>query len=129
MDKFTSTVCVVPLDVGDCWCRGLIHDKTMMESHQVKTAAAVCLVVLRVDGHAAGMRRLFDHLGLMISYDRLRVAGFAMRTRLVSVERVFKRFDGRVTYDEGDGDRRWWAPAEPGVTWLRVGPGLEPGHK
>ncbi len=117
--KFNSVVCVVPLAVGDCWCRGLIHDQVMMCEHDPAGLSPVVLVVLRADGYAAGMRRLFLHLLLTSEMQDLRVAGFAMRTRLVSVESVFKRFAGVMTYDEQDGDRRWWAPAEPGLTWLR----------
>ncbi len=127
--KFNSVVCVVPLAVGDCWSRGLIHDQVMMLEHDHQAPFPVILVVLRADGYAGGMRRLFLRLLWISEMQGLTVSGFAMRTRLASVESVFKRFAGVMTYDELDGDRRWWAPAEPGLTWLRstFRPGLEPG--
>ena len=88
----------------------------MQENGCGRVPCPAVLVILRVDGNAGGMRRLFAWLR---AFARERpIAGFAMRTRLASVERVFQRFGGTMTFDEQDGDRRWWAPAEPGVSWL-----------
>lgn len=118
MTPLFTILAVRPL-VAEAWRTGTINDYTvMMESCAYLVPCPVVLVVLRVDGHQAGMRRLFAWLSDFAG--RREIAGFAMRTRLASVERVFQRFGGVMTFDEGDGDKRWWAPAEPGVTWLRA---------
>ena len=117
MEKRLFTVLPLRPLVAEAWCAGRIGDYTAMyETCSFVIPCPVVLVILRVDGHAGGMRRLFAWLR---DVARTRpIAGFAMRTRLAAVERVFERFQGRVTFDEGDGDRRWFAPAEPGLSWL-----------
>jgi hypothetical protein len=116
MEKHLFTVIAAPVDLATSWSRGQIEDWLLLLAHS-PALPAPALVILRVDGRAAGMRALFAWLR-EIARTR-EIAGCAMRTRLASVERVFQRFGGRMTFDEQDGDRRWWAPAEPGVSWLR----------
>ena len=117
MEKCFSTVIAVHVALAEVWADGHLSDSDLLACHS-PALPSPALVILRVDGGAGGMRRLFAWLR---EFARERtIAGFAMRTRLASVERVFQRFGGTMTFDELDGDRRWWAPAEPGVAWLRL---------
>jgi hypothetical protein len=115
MEKHLFTVVAVPGAVAEAWAAGRLGDWDLLWGHSPALPAPV-LVILRVDGGPAGMRALFAWLRGQAR--GCSVQGFATRTRLAGVERVFQRFGGRVTFDEGDGDRRWWAPAQPGVAWL-----------
>jgi hypothetical protein len=115
MEKRLFTVIAVPADLALGWARGQIEDWLLLLAH-CPALPAPALVILRVDGRAAGMRALFAWLRAFARGHE--IAGFAMRTRLAGVERVFQRFGGTVSFDEGDGDRRWWAPPGPGVAWL-----------
>jgi len=120
MGKWLFTVLPVYPDAALLWAEGILPDKFLFNWLVQPECEAFTLVIARVDGRAAGMRALFAWLRQV---DDLRnCQGFAMRTRLAAVERVFQRFGGRMTFDEGDGDRRWFAPAAPGVAWLLSDP-------
>lgn len=120
LHKHPFTCFYVPTGIAEIWLAGEMVDKELMEWATLASnfERGLVIVILRVDGGAGGMRRLFAWLRGVARAKGREIAGFAMRTRLASVERVFERFQGRVTFDEGDGDRRWFAPAEPGVSWL-----------
>jgi hypothetical protein len=117
MEKHPFTVIAARPAVADAWLNGILNDFILIQENGGPVPCPCVLVVLRVEGQAAGMRALFAFLAGLIGQG-IKPAGFGMRTRLASVARVFERFGGWVTFDEGDGDRRWYAPAEPGLSWL-----------
>lgn len=109
-------------DVGRAWSKGQLGDHALIHlANCISLPCPVCLVVMRVDGNAAGMRALFGFLSDVVCREGVLVAGFACRTRLAPVARVMRGFMG-TAWDENDGtgDCRWWAPAEPGCAWLQV---------
>jgi len=115
------TIIPVAGDVGRAWASGRLGDVELIYLAVINPPLPrpVCWVILRVDGHVAGMRALFCRLKELCCVEGVQTAGFAMRTRLVSVANIFMRFEGRLTRDDGDGDYRCWAPGEPFLTWLR----------
>lgn len=113
------TVLPVRDAVIEGWLAGYLDDIVCMyEAAAVPTFVhAPALLILRADGHAAGMRQLCRFL-FDVSQTRPLV-GFAMRTRVTAVERAWRRLGATKTFDEGDGDGRWWLPAERGLAWLQ----------
>lgn len=107
------TVFPLSVDQVNAWLDGRVTDYELLLTVDV-LAPLPCpaLLMLRMDGHAAGLRAWLAWLSAWGGT----FAGVACRTRQPGIKRLFARFGGECRAVEADGQERWWAPAEPFVT-------------
>jgi hypothetical protein len=109
----TLTVLPVTEDLGLAWCRGELGDRELFaEAFGPHPLPCPCfLMVMRADGGPGAIRALGRLFRSLREEPGFIPGGIGLRTRVQGVEKLCRRFYGHVTFDEGDGDRRWaWPP-------------------